>query len=278
VGDESKAEVKAEAKSWVSIFDSTETVVRFLLTSAAVAVIAVAVLLFATLIIEHVIVKEVHEVEFHDGTTTYKLGHGEPEKSTLLLPAIQPWTNTHVSLGKKDSVYIEVSGAINVAIHRLVESSVNGKKPRFPWVGPNGLAEQSCVDESRREMKLAPEMKVGEVIAFIQDPGAMAPTEYKDRRPPNIKEVGERTPVALAGEGTLWLGVNDQWIVPEYRQYYTSTTNDCLQQEGYQIRGKRVTQSELQTRFDAYINDGNADAFYQDNVGEFLVQITKKRE
>jgi hypothetical protein len=278
MNDEVKGDAKTEGKSWVSIFDSKETVVRFLFTSASVAAIAVLVLLFAALIIEYVVVREVNEVEFHEGTTTYKLGHGEPEKSTLLLPATRPWTNTHISLGKKDAVDIEVTGAINVAIHRLVQSSDDGKRPRFPWVGPDGLVEQSCVDKSRQNMKLAPELNVGEVIAFIQTPGAMGPLEYNNKRPPNIKEVGEHTQIALEGEGTLWLGVNDQWIVPEYRQFYISTTDDCLQKEGYKRRGTQVKRNDLATRFDKYTEDGNADAFYQDNVGEFLVQITKKKD
>jgi hypothetical protein len=262
------------SKSWVSIFENGPTLGRFVLGVAAIGAIAVGLSYILMLGIEYIFRSGV-EVEFKEGTTTLKTESGS-EKSILLLPVNQPWTDTGIVVDQKHKLTIRVNGSVNLAIHRLTESSEKGELLRYPWSGPDGISDSlnSCVDDFRKPMRLVPDMQLGKVIGYVQGFGALKPDEYTNHRPADIKAIGERQ--TIQGEGTLWLGVNDTWFAPEFKPFYLGTP-ECLRKANYRLQGKQMTQSELSRRFDTYIKDKHYAANYEDNIGEFLVQITKEK-
>jgi hypothetical protein len=264
------------SKSWVSIFEDNRTLLRFLVAAAGVGAVVLAVFFAVIFVVESVVERKLN-VEFHQGTVTIQAARGL-EKSILLLPVNQPWTNTQIVNEENTKLEIDVTGSVNVAIHRLAEASEKGELPRYPWSGPGGVSEEnnSCVDNDRKPTRLVPELKLGQVVAYIQAPGTLEPSQYKNQKPTNIEAVNDLGHISMQGVGTLWLGVNDTWIAPEFKKFYISTP-ECLTDAKYKVNGKLVEQADLIKRYDHYLKQNNFNANYLDNIGEFLVQVTKEK-
>jgi len=266
-------------KSWIEVFDNWQSFLRFCLALLFVVIGVPLATWLAALALENALLHR-SSVELTGGAIIFR--GLENDKCVVPIPSNEPWTDTHCKLKKNKKVHIEVSGYINLGIHRLVKAAEEGELRETGWVTadghPHDQGPQACLYENRTKLNIDPDLPVGAVIGFVQEQGQLGPMDYSNNRPDEhrILKIGKETD--LEGlEGELWLGVNDQMIIdgPEFKAAYSQISADCLAKNpDYKFNGATPTKEALEQRWDKYIKQGNMRAFFNDNVGEFLAQIT----
>jgi hypothetical protein len=131
-----------------------------------------------------------------------------------------------------------------------------------------------------------PNAKIGSVLGYVKSDTQDAPG-HNNPRPAGLVALGSEG--EIAGQGTLWLTVNDYVVVdsPEMRNAYVGTqemidisqytidVEKTKEPEGIKYyTSKHATVDDLKKKWDEYVHGGNFAAFFRDNVGDFLVEIT----
>jgi hypothetical protein len=270
-----------EAKhSWAEIFFDTAACFRFV---AAILLLFVILGLFAKALIYLV---KPERLSFNEKEGTIEIsGIGQHARGLTMLPASVLWVNTGIRVHKGQALSVKTSGRVNLAIHRLVQSAQEGGPLHHGWVGPDGEAPSSPVYESRTKLLVDPNANIGCVLGYIKPDAADDPGRNNPRPPGMVKLAGEGE---ITGDGTLWLTVNDYVVTKsdEMRDAYTGTP-EILSRSDYTIQvektnkegikyleTKKASVPELKDRWDGIVNSGNLTTFFQDNVGEFLVEVT----
>jgi hypothetical protein len=212
-------------------------------------------------------------------------GIGQPARGLFLLPASSLWVNTGIHVRHGQTLHVKASGQVNLAVHRLVETARERGPVHHGWVGPDGESAASPIYESRTKLLIDPNAKIGSVVGYVQADTKDAPG-HNNPRPDGLVALGSEG--EITGNGTLWLTVNDYIVVKsdEMRNAYAGTTEMITASQysievewvgpggtKYQI-SKTPTVDELKSRWDDYVNGGNYAIFFQDNVGDFLVEVT----
>lgn len=271
---------KAPSATWKSGFQSWNHWSRF----ATLTVIIVACIAAATWIsIEQLHESEV-DVEFKGHSVLFHQRR-QDSKAVLLLPSNQLWYDTNLDVEPDEEVQINASGSVNLAIHRVVEAANAKETPRHPWVRPDGSSvgpplRSANVDENRRKLLLSPEAPYGAVLACFVIRDEKAPG-VQNLRPQGVKIVKEGATLLQdrASRARLWLTVNDEVIdpsnLPSSRQAFVSTVDEIMKRHKEMFWFQAyLHKCELARRFDEEIvPEGVWDINYQDNVGEYLVQI-----
>ena len=280
--------------SWPEMFKDWDYFWRFFAGLGAISIFLAVTVFSITEILQHTMLVH-NDVEVRNGAVIFHSGNGE-NKCVLLLPSNQPWTEVppQCNLDIDGTMKITVTGSINLGIHRLVEAAETGEFRESGWIDADGLdhqtkrsdgpVNQQCAYKDRRMMNLDPNQNVGSVIGYFQRQGDLAPNMFPADRPQGILKIGKEQ--SLKGKkdqnGTLWLGINDQIITndPERKKAYSNT--ECLDPE-YMLMKKdgtkfKPTVKDMEDRYDAYVKAGNTYAFFNDNVGEFLVQIETRNK
>jgi hypothetical protein len=121
--------------------------------------------------------------------------------TSLMVPASQLWVKSGVHVGLNDVVRLRVSGAVNVAAHRLHWSSLMDTRPEPPWVFyPGQPLNNTGVDYDREDGTLSRD-PVGTLLMYVASRVESEPSE-KNPRPQ-----GELLKVSTQGSSTEWVEI-----------------------------------------------------------------------
>jgi hypothetical protein len=267
-------------ESWTLIFVEKSAYLRFLL---AIFFLFVMLVLFIECLL-FLLKPERLSYNGKEGTVEIS-GIGQPARGITILPASALWLNTGIRVRDGQTLEIKSSGRVNLAIHRLVEGAREGGPLHHGWVGPGGEAPASPIFESRVKLLIDPSAKIGTVLGYVKPDTGDEPG-VNNARPTGLVPLGSQG--VITGKGTLWLTVNDYILSPatDMRNAYAGTEK-IIEDSHYTIEEerksgdgatyyvpKKPTVDELKRRWDGFVDAGNYSMFFQDNVGDFLVEVT----
>jgi hypothetical protein len=207
---------------------------------------------------------------------------------------LDPWVRTGVNVAVKDTIKIEASGSVHTAMKKLIEvSTTDTNDSKQSWVGPKGSTlPPNDWDDKRRSLRLVPNEPYGAlVVAILNDEKVV-----KDAR--SIEQFEVKT------KGELILAVNDIKLQSTSRDLYALPVE---KNEGYYdkklISAEKLKLSEekaenaegvvrswtkdeknrkAQALYQKYLKtwekieqNSNYTIWFDDNIGEFFVSITK---
>ncbi len=201
----------------------------------------------------------------------------QPSKALVLLSSGQMWTNTGLKLKHNQKITVGATGLVNLAIHRLVDAGNKDERPRHGWVGPDGdqLKNEKPLDRLRKSLRIEPRVGYGCLLAYVRPEGEPDPGK-ENAKPDGVQVVGRNGELTYLDskerEGTLFLTVNEAVVSDnaESKEAYIANQNVLDQTYGKNI----VTVEMLCKRWDNIVKENYWEVWYDDNVGEFLVQIS----
>lgn len=275
-------EIERFRASWVDIFTNWTHLVRFLTFCA----FCLAALLLVGYIAIHLVGADTFEVDENGHVKISGIGH--PNRYLVLLPASVRWVDTGVELKHSQCADIRSSGSVHLSISGMWEAARQGHPALHgEGNGPDGLPRPPSDDkDARYGLLLAQDAPMGSVVAIVtnHDP-------HNRARPDGIFFVGKRNN-CVSGEGKLWLSVND-WVIdrenPERTEAdkklyvsaapYTDDDGTRVTPAGLAARWENLLMSKSPTSSptkEHFIQVPQADArdpFFEDNIGDFLVEI-----
>jgi hypothetical protein len=211
------------------------------------------------------------ELKFNQEGTSVLMRGNEPSKAIVLLPANKLWLNTGLAVKSGQQLKISATGSINLAVHRLV-AATKAHQPLEPgWMDPNGNQGTSSrnIDEQRKKYLIDPNSEYGVLIAGIVHQGK--PDLGKDNpKADEIYVVGKWNSFRSKEGGTLWLVVNDAVLNENAGEIYVGSQK--LLDQSYPPPGS-VTVEKKRQEWQAIKERRYFQAYFDDNVGDFLVQI-----
>ncbi|MEH2085050.1 MAG: hypothetical protein V7K89_35285 [Nostoc sp.] len=233
-----------------------------------VTILAITIALYALIFNNRAV-----ELTFNQEGTTVLMKGDEPSKAIVLLPANKLWLNTGLSVKPGQEVKIAATGSVNVAIHRLINSTKEHKPLEPGWLDPAGDqgTSRNAIDELRKQYLIDPNAPFGSLIAGIFPEGKAQ--LGKDNPHPDgleIYSVGKEKSFRSKEGGKLWLVVNDSVLNKDAKDAYVPTQQ--VLDEAYPPP-KSVTVNKRLQEWENIKSRRYFQAFFDDNVGEFLVQI-----
>ncbi|UXE62360.1 MAG: hypothetical protein KA717_06075 [Woronichinia naegeliana WA131] len=197
----------------------------------------------------------------------------EPQVTSLLLPANKLWLNTGIQIKPNQTVKITATGSVNLGIHRLVEAAYTHSYPRWNWTDPageSGPSSSTPIDKGLKALFIAPGLKPCVLLAYVDVTGKNDLGKYNPK-PQGIEEIGRGKEITSKEGGTLWLVINDAVLddSDKSRDAYVLPQDKLDETYG---KGK-VTEEKRQEEWERIKTDDYFDAFFDDNAGEFLVQV-----
>jgi hypothetical protein len=210
------------------------------------------------------------DITFNKEGATLVTRGSKIQKAIILLPASKIWLNTGLQFSSGQSATITASGAVNLSIHRLVEAAQDHKRPRLGWLGPEGGSHPypTDLDNARSKYLILPDpANYGTVLACIVPENERSPgKEYP--RPNGVIQIGKCGNIKAKVNGTLWLTVNDVVLDDKSRDAYVPPQS--VLDEAYR---KKVTVAQKAMEWKDIQNRRYFEAFFDDNIGEFLIQV-----
>lgn len=173
-----------------------------------------------------------------------------------------PWVDTGVDVPEGAEVSIHASGRITVALHHIIASALDSIEypPLSPWVGPEGLdplryfprRSDRAEHIQRAALRLHPGIFQGRLIGIIS---SNAPQVRPDTS--TIINIGQARTVLPSEHrgGHLYLAINEIWLDPPTLDMLTSL------------------EPSRRARWKAIADSNYANAWYDDNGGNFLVVV-----
>lgn len=200
------------------------------------------------------------------------------------------WANSGIRVEAGDRLTFRASGRSNTAIHHLVDSANANLQPRYDWVDTEG---RGATDATTRDARIAPfrifpnQSKDALVMQVVPEkyesiasisPEAkrnqfltpwgldMLSTEQREQQPENYYFIGEeRGEVLIYEDGVLHFAINEMVLTRPVIAHLKNFLGDSL-------FGKTDTIPEL----DYYCAEDYYNAWFDDNIGSFLVVIERK--
>jgi len=216
-------------------------------------------------------------ISFNKEGSTIIFRGAEPSKALVLVSAGTLWLDTGLKLKSGQQVSVGATGLVNLSIHRLVEAADRDERPRHGWVGPDGDQQKNerPVDRLRKKLRIKPEEGFGCLLAYVRPDGESNPGK-ENPKPFGVQVVRRNGQITYndpqGREGTLFLTVNEAVIqdTPECEVAYV--TNQEALDETY---GPGVlTVAQLKDRWRKLVKENYWEVWFDDNVGQFLVQIS----
>jgi hypothetical protein len=248
------------------ILDTLKELLRKINLKSLVIIFSVLIALYAFFVLRSNL-----EISIKDGSPTVLLKGRDPTSVVVLLPASKLWLDTGLVVKQNQEVKISASGFIHPAIHRLVDSAKIHKPlvTSSQWLDPQGDTGRSRpIDELRKPYMIA-DAPHGCLIAGIMrgDQGLLT----KDhKKPDEIFVIGRGATIRSHIGGQLWLVVNETVLNAQAEGVYVATQK--ILNESYPPAGS-VTVAQKRQQWEEIKKYRYFEAFFDDNVGEFLVQI-----
>lgn len=248
-----------------TLVSSDEALKRFFLLALISAIVAAGTSWFILKILD----KENTDLQVafsENGATTIKINKSE-SKALFLLPASSTWVNTGISLTEKSIVTFNTSGKINLGVNNLVKAADKNIMPKSVWTGPNGYSVKlEAKDAGRTKLLVNPDGELGTIIGYIEKQGDTKPG-VSNPRPTNIFEIHSGSQISKKEKGTLWLCIND---------FLMSSKELSLSYSGYVGDTKGEERKKRETEFLNISQNGYWHLWFDDNIGEYLIQMEIK--
>lgn len=208
--------------------------------------------------------------------------------SQFLLPSNDVWFDTGIELDENEECEFKISGKVNLALNKLVESAKEDRPTKVNWTGPEGnefakLGDDSLQDNAKRDLLLYPgeRKRIGNVVFFLQPVNE----QIADFRKYFLQNRGELTkkiiPLGSGGNDNkianssshkvrIYLSVNDIVFnfsdpasVEKSKAAYFGKTKDPKYEAAWKGSIEPIQYEQL---------------WYDDNVGCFLVCVTIKKK
>jgi hypothetical protein len=217
------------------------------------------------------------EISFNEKGATIITRGSQVRKAIVLLPANKPWLNTGIDVVKGQKVTLTASGSVNLAIHRLVNSAQTHERPRLGWLGPDGAPQPypDDLDNARNPYLIAPNLNYGTVLACVAPEVAELRPGITNPRPPGVRLIGRGGSFTAESDGKLWIVVNDVILNEKSENAYVAKQGVLDKVYGTdEVTGRsKVTEEQKKKEWDTIKGVEYYDAFFDDNAGEFLIQI-----
>ena len=210
-------------------------------------------------------------------------------KKYMSVSANKLWTNTEVEVNPGETVRVKATGLVNMALHRVMTAADEDVRPKFAWNGPKGLdyMPKGPLYRRRRELLVLPQAPYGCLLFHASIEGEPDPNkEYPS--PPNIKVVKDgftyTHPKDSKKKAVIFLTCNDTVLKkePKYKDSFVGTQEEVNQTYGFKlengVRVPRYKVEDLEKRWDRLINDRYWEIWFDDNGGNFLVEIESINE
>lgn len=250
----------------------------------------------------------INKIETNNGNIAIKSSSGNQNavKNAVLMVSASgsrdqiysPWVRTGIDVEPNDSIKIEASGSIHTALKKLIVISQTDTYPILDqyqsWYTPDGKHKSDDdYDIKREELRLFPQAPYGTLIAAIWDKDEGSPVKDNTK-----KFIGSSKKIKIKNKGELVLAVNDILLDPKGRDikkikdlyalpingnlaYYENQLKDLI---GDNINSLNKTEKEkaineiYQQKLNAWDQierKSRWTVWFDDNVGEFFVSITK---
>lgn len=223
-----------------------------------------------------------------EGTTVISVA-GKRKQAVRLISGNQVWINTGVPVKPGQKININASGKINLGIHRLVDGAIHDKQPRLPWIGPEGdpnFGKGKAVDKKRADLRISDNAFYGGLLAYVHPVGKCKRPSLENFKPScgeiwAVKGADHRNTFEYSDtnsvEGELYFTVNETVLQAgsEYENAYVLTLAEAQEAYGETHKPKEIAKipGDTEKRW-KYIKDREYwDVWFDDNVGQFLVQI-----
>lgn len=255
-------------------FQSWAHLLRF---CTAATFIVVLCALVAWVIVSRVGPGQKLSISFNKEGSTLIFIDEEPSKALVLVSAGTLWLDTGVKMKPGQKISISATGLVNLAIHRLVEAADKDEKPRHGWVGPDGDQQKNerPVERLRKRLRIEPKEGFGSLLAYVRAEGEPNPGK-ENPKPTGVQVVRRNGQITyedrLGREGTLFLTVNEAVIqdTPETEAAYVTTQEALDETYGRNV----MTVAQLRERWRQIVKENYWEVWFDDNVGQFLVQIS----
>jgi hypothetical protein len=133
-------------------------------------------------------------------TSRFEASASHGSTTSLMVPASQLWVKSGMNVALNDIVRLRVSGAVNMAAHRLQWSSLMDTPPEPPWVFyPGQPLHNTGVDSDRDEGTLSKD-PIGTLLMYVATSTEPEPSESNPR-----PKAGELMRIATQGSSTEWV-------------------------------------------------------------------------
>jgi hypothetical protein len=219
-------------------------------------------------------------VSFNEEKTVVISINNQPSKALVLLSASHLWTNTGLKMRPNQKINIGATGRVNLAIHRLVDAAKEDSHLTHGWIDPDGeeIINEKPLEQFRKPLRIEPCMGYGCLLAYVQ-PQGQPPPGLENPKPKEIQVIGKNNDIIYLDpsgrEGTLFLTVNDAVLKNDAESKTAYIANQKILDETYGVN--KLTVATLLDRWNKIVRDNYWDVWFDDNVGDFLVQISYEK-
>lgn len=197
------------------------------------------------------------------------------KKAQFVLPGSACWLNTGIEIAANETMKFQISGCVHLAVNRLVEDSRDDNVPEYSWVEYVGSPVKNInpSDHLRNKLLVKENADYGIVLGCLHVGGESEPNCRNNQRPKDIFVIKDG---AISNnrnkKATLWLIVNDLLInsnpetFEEAKEAYIRPKEEGEDSAKYEEQWNRIVEEEYW------------DIWYDDNIGQYLIQITIKKE
>lgn len=257
-----------ESKNVYSVLDNWKTFFRLILF-----IIILFGLIYAGLYLFIFSTKSNLQITITETGATVIKKNNQTVTAQFLLPASARWTNTGIRFEPNSLVEITASGMVHLGLKSLYDAADHDRRPPYSWCSPAGLdiVNPRARDNERWKFLINPNAKMGTIIGYLQKDGEPDPG-FQNPRPDNLITIYENTKINFPNYSTtLWLIVND--VMLDSKRLVDSKSAYFGPEEEL-IKEKKLSEKDSSW---AYITStGYWDIWYDDNLGNYLIQLKVK--
>lgn len=299
---------KSSRRSLKTIFRFLSSGSRFKFSLLLVLIIALILLLIVYIIQPNLVKVRVgageliiNKIEASNGSIAIQSSgknQNSVENAVLMVSAsgsrdevYSPWVRTGIDVKPNDTINIQASGSVHTALKKLIVISQTDMAPNpeqyQSWSTPEGYVKRhNDWEAKRKDLKLVPEAPYGRLVAAVWDKENPVPKETR-------KAIGTKYEFKIKHKGELVLAVNDSLLAIDKKNLYVYPNND-VNKPLYDVMLKEINgdainswseKKIIEEREKLYLEKekawtkieqyGNWTVWFDDNIGEFFVSITK---
>jgi hypothetical protein len=199
----------------------------------------------------------------------------EPKLRYVLVPASKLWVNSGIRIQPKQKITMRASGYVNLAIHRLISSAEADVPPPYAWSGPEGtVLDGNCPLYKRREELLIEKRALLGQLLYVAVRDSEVPPSVNNPRPERIHALKSGNAYANISteRETLYFTVNEKLVENSPKAKLAFVGKNQMEIDQTYGPGK-FTQKQLTKQFDNIIYNRYWTVWFDDNVGQFLVEV-----
>jgi len=196
----------------------------------------------------------------------------------VLVPASKLWVNSGIRIQPNQKITMRASGYVNLAIHRLVSSAVADVPPPYIWSGPEGtvIDRKYPLYKRREELLIEKRALPGQLLYVAVRDSEVPPSEHNPR-PERIHTLAQGIPYVNTSreQETLYFTVNEKLLEDSPKAKLAFVGKNQMEIDEIYGPGK-ITREQLLKQLENIIYNRYWTVWFDDNVGQFLVEVEPK--